>query len=165
MASTDHSQHGHGGHHGTPGGIVLNHEPTDVSLKGVTRIAILSFAVIFAILAMVYGIWRGFEYWAADKRELPPLSAYTPGKDRLPPAPLIITDEPGTLRQLRTEEKQILEHYSWVDKNQGIVRVPIERAIDLLVEQPDRITPAGAAPIVAPPADGAAAPAPAAAGH
>ena len=33
---------------------------------------------------------------------------------------------------LRREEERLLDHYEWVDKNAGIVRMPIERAIDVL---------------------------------
>jgi hypothetical protein len=36
------------------------------------------------------------------------------------------------LQQLRVREDHILNSYAWVDKNAGTVRVPIDRAIDLL---------------------------------
>ena len=29
----------------------------------------------------------------------------------------------------------MLEHYGWVDKNAGVVRIPVERAIDVLAEK------------------------------
>jgi hypothetical protein len=148
MATTDHSD---AGRHGAPPRHVLGHEPTDVSLKGVTRMAILSFGVIFVILGLIYGIWKAFESYSADRRPLPALSGRKPGELQLPTGPLVLTDEAGALRQLRAQEREVLDHYGWVDKNQGIVRMPIDRAIDLLVEQPNRIAPAdGAAPAPAP---------------
>jgi hypothetical protein len=148
MGTTNHS------HSPAPGPV--NHEVTDVNLTGVTRIAIASLIVLAVILAAVYGMMRGFEWNASDTRELPALSAYTPGTDRLPQVPatlLLQPDEPGALRQLRSEETKILEHYAWVDKGQGVVRIPIEKAMELIVEHPDR---AGLAP--APVAAPAAAP-------
>ena len=36
------------------------------------------------------------------------------------------------LRELRARRTTILDHYGWVDRNAGIVRIPIERAMDLL---------------------------------
>lgn len=166
MASTDHSHshhgagHGHGGHHGGHGGghgheVVLNHETTDVSLTGITRLAMLSFAVIFAVLAMVYVFWGVFARYSADTRPMEPMAGRKAGEDRLPIGPLVITDEPGALRQLRTKERDLLHHYGWVDKNQGVVRIPIERAIELLAKEPQR----GGLEVSAPAAEPAAVPA------
>jgi hypothetical protein len=163
MASTDrsHSHHGHGAGHGHGGqegghGQVLNHETTDVSLTGITRIAILSFACIFAVLGVVYVFWGAFVRFSADSRPMEPMAGRKAGEDRMPVGPLVITDEPGALRQLRTKERDVLHHYGWVDKNQGVVRIPIDRAIELLASQPQRLALDGSAP--AAPAPAAAAP-------
>jgi hypothetical protein len=161
MASTDsHSHHGHGGAHGHGGHggrheVVLNHETTDVSLTGITRLAILSFILIFAVLGVVYVFWGAFVRYSADTRPMEPMAGRKAGEDRLPIAPLVITDEPGALRQLRAKERGVLEHYGWVDKNQGVVRIPIERAIELLASQPQRLSLDGSAPAAAPAAPAA----------
>lgn len=183
MASTDHSHshHGHGAGHGAGHGHgpVLNHETTDVSLTGITRIAIVSFACIFAVLGMVYLFWGAFVRFSADTRPMEPMAGRKAGEDRLPVGALVMTDEPGALRQLRTKERDVLHHYGWVDKNQGVVRIPIDRAIELLASQPQRIgldgsaaaapapaaAPEGAAPAAAPPAAPAAKPPAAGSGH
>ena len=36
------------------------------------------------------------------------------------------------MKGLRRQEAKLLEHYAWVDKNAGTVRIPVERAIELL---------------------------------
>jgi hypothetical protein len=161
MATTNHS-HSH-----APG--PLNHETTDVTLTGITRIGVVSLIVLAVILGAVYGMYRAFMWNAADTRELPALSAYTPDTDRTPqvaPTLLLQPDEPGALRQLRAEETKILEHYGWVDKGAGVVRIPIDKAMELLVEKPE-LGGMTAAPAAAAPAPAAtsteAAPAPAAA--
>lgn len=50
-------------------------------------------------------------------------------------------DKAATLRtelgKLRADDKQRLESYGWEDKSKGIVRVPIERAMELLVANPE----------------------------
>ena len=38
----------------------------------------------------------------------------------------------------RAEKEHLLHTYAWVDRPQGIVRIPIERAMALLVEQQGR---------------------------
>ncbi len=77
--------------------------------------------------------------------------------------------EASALRLLRAEEQAKLTHYQWVDQKAGVVRIPVEKAMALvLAEWPSRpsgfgpgapdLTPAAPA---APAAPGAA-PAPAA---
>ena len=40
-----------------------------------------------------------------------------------------------TSRSCGSEENKVLDHYAWVDQNAGVVRIPIERAIDVLAEK------------------------------
>lgn len=42
---------------------------------------------------------------------------------------------PGELRRLRAEQIQSLSEYRWVDAENGIVAVPIDRAMDLVVRE------------------------------
>lgn len=37
-------------------------------------------------------------------------------------------------RSVLQEQRAVLESYGWVDRDRGVVRIPIERAIDLVVE-------------------------------
>jgi hypothetical protein len=39
------------------------------------------------------------------------------------------------LAALRAEEDEILGSYGWIDRERGIVRVPIDRAITLLAQK------------------------------
>jgi len=55
--------------------------------------------------------------------------------DRQPPGPRLQQRPTLDLKALRAEEKAILEEYGWVDRGAGVVRVPIERAMELLVER------------------------------
>ena len=95
---------------------------------------------------MVYVFWGAFIRFSADTRPMEPMAGRKAGEDRLPVGPLVITDEPGALRQLRAKERDVLHHYGWVDKNQGVVRIPIDRAIELLASQPQRLGLDGSAP-------------------
>lgn len=44
------------------------------------------------------------------------------------------TRPPPELRELRAREEQLLGSYGWVDREKQIVRIPIERAMQLIVE-------------------------------
>jgi hypothetical protein len=51
------------------------------------------------------------------------------------PAPQLETDERTQLNNVRLNEEQILSTYGYVDQQAGIVRIPIERAMDLIAQR------------------------------
>jgi len=61
------------------------------------------------------------------------------------PNPKLEEDERGQLNGIRMEEEKALYSYGWVDEKAGTVRIPIERAMDLLVERGLPVRPQGAA--------------------
>ena|ERR1044071_400322 len=66
------------------------------------------------------------------------------------------------LKALHEETQKDLTTYAWVDKNKGVARIPIDRALELTVAELSQKKPAPAGPIATPAAQ-AAPPAPAAA--
>jgi hypothetical protein len=69
------------------------------------------------------------------------------------PTPRLETDDGNQdLAQLHAREDLLLDHYSWVDQSQGKVRIPIERAMEL-VAKPGYLKvaqgPAQSAPLMA----------------
>lgn len=64
-----------------------------------------------------------------------------------PPGPNLLLDEPANLEEFRAKELHELTTYGWLDKNAGTVRLPIDRAKELLLERglPMRDTMAPAA--------------------
>ena len=69
------------------------------------------------------------------------------------------------LKTLHEESQKELTTYAWVDKNKGVARIPIDRAMEVTVADLAQKKPAPAGPIATPPAPAApagASPAPAA---
>jgi hypothetical protein len=69
------------------------------------------------------------------------------------------------LKALREETQKDLTTYAWVDKNKGVARIPIDRAMEVTVADLAQKKPAPAGPIATPPAQTApagASPAPSA---
>jgi hypothetical protein len=77
----------------------------------------------------------------ADTRRIP--KDYPQGSF---PDPKLEEDEREQLNGIRLKEEQMLSTYDYVDKNAGTVRIPIERAMDLIAERglPTRMQGAGA---------------------
>ena len=63
------------------------------------------------------------------------------------------------LKTLREEAAKALTTYGWIDKNKGIARIPIERAMELTTAKLAQQKPAPAGPIATPEPQPSAAPA------
>ena len=51
------------------------------------------------------------------------------------PAPQLEIDERNQLDKIRIDEAQTLSTYDWVDQKAGTVRIPIDRAMDLVAQR------------------------------
>jgi hypothetical protein len=51
------------------------------------------------------------------------------------PNPKLEEDERGQLNGIRLTEDEVLYSYGWVDEKAGTVRIPIDRAMDLIVQR------------------------------
>src|SRR6266567_2551814 len=63
------------------------------------------------------------------------------------------------LKTSREEATKALTTYGWIDKNKGVARVPVERAMELTVAELAKQKPAPAGPIATPEPQAPAAPA------
>ena len=64
-----------------------------------------------------------------------------------PPAPALEAEAGQTLNSYRAIEQRKLETYGWVDRSSGVIRMPIDRAIELTADRglPSRAAPAATA--------------------
>src|SRR5882757_11464417 len=51
------------------------------------------------------------------------------------PNPKLEEDERGQLNDIRLKEEQTLSTYDYIDKNAGTIRIPIDRAMDLIAQR------------------------------
>ena len=112
----------------------VHHETSDVNVR-----AILGFGagLLLVAVAIHVAIWLLFGYF--EGREAQPVQVDYPlavGEgNRLPPEPRLQTNPREDLRDLRAKEDAILESYGWVDRNAGVVRIPIDEAMKLTVQR------------------------------
>lgn len=97
-------------------------------------------------------VWMLTNYLRQQSRETdpPPPMLLEARMPHLPPAPRLQTEPFKDLEELRAAEDRELESYGWVDRASGVARLPIERAIELVVEEglstwSDAVSPAAAA--------------------
>ena len=115
----------------TPG---AGHEETDINVWAVGKFAIALALVAVAALFLLFGLFR----YLLSREGGPPagrsqVAASEPAKSF--PQPQLQENEVLDLRAIRAAEDQVLHSYAWVDPEKGVVRIPIERAMDLLAER------------------------------
>lgn len=114
--------------HTAPPGI--GHEHTDARIRPIV-IAMAGLGIAFALVGVLmlglYGLFAG-----RVAQLSPPANPLASAAPRLPPEPRLQVRPIRDLRELHEAENNILDHYGWVDRDAGVVRIPIARAIDLL---------------------------------
>lgn len=97
---------------------------------------LLKFAIgLFLILvACIVGMRWMFFYFAKVQQLGPPASPFENARV-LPPQPRLQVHPRLDLEKYLDAENRTLTTYGWVDKHNGVVRIPIDRAMDLLLER------------------------------
>ena len=128
----------------TPPGSTYEHTDANVWL-------IVKFMFWLAVSAVIIHVGLGLMYallieQAMETGELRYPLAAAQG-ERLPPTPRLQQFPQNDLYQFRQDEERLLQRYGWMNRNSGIVHIPIEDAMRLTVERglPAR-TPEGGLP-------------------
>lgn len=123
----------------------VNYDRTDMSAKAIVGFLIfLAIAGVFMHL-ILWGIYKSF---AENYKGQAGMAPYSPSgimtttrqlpkgdPERTFPPPRLQSDDVADMNKFRAEEEQILNSYDWVDQNAGVVRVPIESAVQALAQQ------------------------------
>jgi hypothetical protein len=110
---------------------------------GVSTGIVLKFAVVLTVVSVVcMGLVGGFFFFleknteATEARPMPvEIEHPATAEQKLPPEPRLEIDPQASLAALQAAENERLTTYGWVDKPGGVVRIPIDRAMALMVER------------------------------
>ena len=75
-----------------------------------------------------------FHYFVAHQTLGPPASPFENVR-ALPPSPTLQVTPARDLRQYLDSQDTALNSYGWVDQKAGVVRIPIDHAMDLLLQK------------------------------
>ena len=129
-----------------------DYERKDISVSAVGYFLVGLAAFIVISYFIVHGIYHFLEtHFEAEQTPVSPLVTNAqPDTRHIPPqyngdyekylkenfpAPHLETNERTELNEIRLREENILSTYDYVDKNAGTVRIPIDRAMNLLAER------------------------------
>lgn len=113
------------------GGSGAGHELSDLSPRAIAIFGIALAATVIACLILAAWIF-GFFAAREAKLDVPPSPL---AKQAVPAEPRLQVFAPKDLEAMRAAEEKILNSYDWVDRQAETVRIPIDRAIQLLAER------------------------------
>jgi hypothetical protein len=114
--------------------IQAGHEVSDVNAKG---IAIFSFSLILGIVLIQLSL--GAVLFTLRHQSLKSKHAVTllPQAPRVPPPPHLQVNPARDLETYLRQENRLLHSYGWIDPQKKIARIPIQRAMKLISDQPN----------------------------
>ena len=105
------------------------HEQSEVSV----RVIIVSLAVLLLGALMVCFLVVGIFQYFHHENQVDQIVKNT--QQQIPPEPRVEEHPAEQLVTIRARENHVLTTYAWVDQKNGVVRVPIAQAIDMLAKQ------------------------------
>jgi hypothetical protein len=139
--------------HGAPASSP-SYETRDANVRGVIGFLVgLSLMLVFTALVC----WGMFKYFSASQVSRAPASPFSETR-QLPTGPQLQVNPRQDWLRFRAEQEHALESYSWESREDGTVRVPIERAMEMLLKQGLPVAPRASAGAEKPSPKGSAKP-------
>jgi hypothetical protein len=112
----------------------VRHEESDVNIRAIFGFGAGLAAVMVVVYLVVQLMFVYFDRREAESRpsEFPIAAGH---ETRLPPEPRLQTQPRTDLQELRAREEEKLRGYQWVDRQAGVVRIPIDEAMRLTLQR------------------------------
>jgi hypothetical protein len=129
---------------GLPVNPGINYESRDLGAKGIVVFLIVLAVSGILIELLVWGMLRFYNKLTVENNVPTAGTAQlytqptelTGGDPALRfPKPALQVDDVADMNKLKAENEEILNSYGWVDQNNGVVRVPIQTAIDQVAQK------------------------------
>jgi hypothetical protein len=108
----------------------LGYEKRDASPRSLLQFGFWM-AVVLA-LTLVAMKWT-FDYFSRTLTLGAPASPFAKQENQIPPQPRLQVQPHLELKDYCEAQQQQVDTYGWIDKQSGIVRVPIDRAMDMVL--------------------------------
>lgn len=115
----------------------VSYEPEDMNVRSLTFFGVGLLAAIIVAMVFIAGL-----VWSLERRtnvvqtDQPAAAQPMPPEPRIMPNPIDqMPAEDQLLKALQSQEEFILDSYDWVNREEGVVRIPITRAMEIMVEQ------------------------------
>jgi len=115
-----------------PGPNGKGYEPRDADVRTLLKFGFwLAVTIAVAMLAMK---WT-FDFYEKEQPLGPTVSPLVQNVQVSPPQPQLQVKPRQELQEYCSAEEEKLDTYAWIDKGAGLVRLPIDRAMDLILQR------------------------------
>jgi hypothetical protein len=119
-----HDSHGKGGY-----------ERTDAAAGATFRAGLAILAIMVVTAVLVVPMYRLLARSETAQQPPPAEVVKTEMSEPVQSFPRLVESEPRVLAEFRKTEDALLSSYGWVEKDKGLVRIPIDEAMRLVVER------------------------------
>ena len=107
------------------------HETRDAPVSGIVWLGVVF--VVLLIGGMLVSLWD-FGFFTRHEPLGPPPTPFESARPT-PPAPQLQTAPAADWSHYMKQQQQTTNSYGWVDRKAGVVRIPIDRAMDLVLQR------------------------------
>jgi hypothetical protein len=120
--------------HRSPGAAPPHAWDSELDYKSIIGFAIVLTVVTLVALALMWGMGVIFKE-AEEAKDRPPSPMAEALLDPIPPGPRLQSAPPRDMDELRSQDKEALGSYGFVDQAGGVARIPIDRAMSIVLEK------------------------------
>jgi hypothetical protein len=103
-------------------------EQTDANVFAVGKFAVALVLITILAMGLVFGVFSYLKNMeGGEAKDIEPTKVFPEPRLQKTPIP--------DLQEVREAENKVLTTYGWVDRQKGVVRIPIAQAMDLLVKK------------------------------
>ena len=114
-------------HEGGPVDGEINIRAIRIFVAGLLAVTLAVFGLMWGVVTLVKG---------SLVRKDPPLPELAEARVvRLPPGPILQPNPVVELADFRAAEDAELSRWAWVDREKGVARVPVDRAVEIVLER------------------------------
>ena len=124
------TKHSHGQE--SPSGE-LHHEVRDVHARPIAVIGVGLFALVLVSIGLMWGLFEVLEKHEEAVDSKP--TGIMAERPKEPPQPRLETSPVPVLKQVLANENALLSSYGWINEKTGTVRIPVQRAMELLAQR------------------------------
>jgi hypothetical protein len=118
----------------------VGYDHSDLGARGIVAFLIGLAIVVLFIHVIIFGFIKTYAYFepkgiARSQAVIAP--TIDPSADPLAkfPAPRLQADEVADMDRFRAEEEKRLNTAGWVDQQEGVAHIPVDRAMDIVAQQ------------------------------
>jgi hypothetical protein len=106
----------------------------EIDLKTIVGSVVGLAGATLIVLALMWGMGIVFKE-AEEAKDRPPPAMSEAMIDPIPPGPRLQSSPPRDMDEMRAQDREALTTYGWVDPAAGVARIPVDRAISIVVEK------------------------------